>query len=55
MTWLFIICITIAVVVGGCTVVMGSGRANVIVERKVEVGSENEASMSREVEAKDKK
>lgn len=49
--------IVVALVLGGCSVVFGSGRASIGVDRKVEVGSGNdlEATSTKEVEAKDKK
>jgi hypothetical protein len=57
MTWFFITCILVIAILGGCSVVFGSGRASIAVDRKVEVGSSNdvESTSTKEVEVKDKK
>jgi hypothetical protein len=53
--WLWVVFVIVVALIGGCAIVMGSGSASLRVDRKVEVGSDNEATMHKEVEVKDKK
>ena len=49
-----LLALALVVALAGCAVVFGSGSAALRVDRKVEVASDNEASMSREVQPKEK-
>ena len=46
MMWTLLALILVVAVIGGCAVVFGSGTASTVVERKIEVASENDVTPS---------
>ena len=53
--WALLVAIVLVLAIGGCSVVFGSGSATTRVDRRVDVASDNEASLDAQVGPKDKK
>lgn len=51
----FLAAVFLAIVITGCAVVFGSGQAETRINRQIDVASDNEAQVAREVVPKDKK
>jgi hypothetical protein len=49
-----LLAIAVVVALGGCAVVFGSGSAALRVDRKIEVASDNEGTVNRDVQPKEK-